>query len=91
MKWLDGLGYRLATWWTPALQVRTGTLLTLLGFAFGVLTPFAVWAGGVWLLLLTYVMSFLALVLGGMGILVTAVLAVKTAPDVSEEDLNPER
>lgn len=36
-----------------------------------------------------YEMSALALVIGGMGILVTAVLAVKEDPHSDEEDLKP--
>lgn len=80
---VDRLGYLLSIGWTPHLQVRTGTLLTILGF---VLIPYGPFSGEP---LLVYEMSALALVLAGLGILVTAVLAVKEDPDSDTEELNP--
>jgi hypothetical protein len=81
---LDWLGYRAATWWTPQLQVRTGTLCTLAGIA---LVPFVLVSGEPPLI---YLMSAGALVLSGMSILVTAVLALHEDPEASEEDLDPD-
>ncbi len=83
-RWIDRLGYVLAAFWTPRLQVRTGTICTLAGVILAFYGPFS---GEQFLI---YEMSALALVLGGMGILVTAVLAVKQDPDTSEEDLDPD-
>lgn len=81
---VDKLGFRLATYWTPVLQVRAGTVSTLLGLC---LVPLVVVSGEPPLI---YLMSAGALILGGMGILVTAVLAVKEDDTLEEEDLLPE-
>lgn len=83
IKPIDKLGYILATWWTPKLQVRTGTLLTILGV---LLIPYGIFTGEP---LLIYEMSALALVIGGLGVLVTAVLAVEEDPNSKKEDLDP--
>lgn len=81
---IDKLGYALFTWWTPKLQVRTGTVSVVAGFGLMVWGPFA---GEQFLI---YQMSAFALILGGMGVLVTAILAVKQDPDTSEADIDPE-
>lgn len=81
---IDRLGHWLATAWTPRLQVRTGTLCTLGGF---VLAFYGPWSGEQ---VLIYEMSAIALVLAGLGILVTAVLAVKEDPDSDPEELSPD-
>lgn len=83
-KWLDKLGYVLATGWTPRLQVRTGTLCTLGGIVVAVYGP---WSGEP---IFIFEMSAVALILAGLGILVTAVLAVKEDPESDEEELNPD-
>lgn len=80
---IDWLGHKLAVGWTPKLQVRTGTVLTIAGVA---LMPYGFVAGEPFLV---YEMSAVALVLGGLGVLVTAVLAVKEDPDSSTDELQP--
>lgn len=84
ISWIDSLGYWIAKRWTPILQVRVGTLSTIAGL---LLIPVGFISGEP---ILIYMMSAFALVLAGLGVLVTAVLAVKEDPDSSEEDLKPE-
>lgn len=79
---IDRLGYAIAKWWSPRLQVRTGVMLTLTGLG---LVPYVVWSGEPPVI---YEMSALALIFGGLGVIVTAVLALKEDADSSEEDLN---
>jgi hypothetical protein len=74
----------MATSWTPRLQVRTGTLCTIGGVILALYGPFTSEQ------FLIYEMSAFALVLAGLGVLVTAVLAVKEDPDTSEDDLDPD-
>jgi hypothetical protein len=81
---IEWVGYALARWWTPKLQVRTGSLATLAGIA---LVPLVFISGEPPLI---YLMSAVALILGGMGVLVTAVLAVKEDPETTEEDIRPD-
>lgn len=80
---VDWLGYKLAKWWTPQLQVRTGTVLTILGVLLLVYTPLSGEPP------LIYFMSALALIIGGLSVLVTAVLAVAEDPDMTSDDLDP--
>lgn len=80
---IDRLGHWLAVGWTPRLQVRTGTLCTLGGIAVAAYGPFSGEP------IFIFEMSAIALILAGMGILVTAVLAVKEDPDSDTEDLDP--
>lgn len=83
-RWLDKVGYALATWWTPMLQVRSGTVATLAGILLALYGPFSSEQ------FLIYEMSAVALILAGMGILVTAILAVKEDPELSHDDLDPD-
>lgn len=80
---IDEVGYWIHQKWTPELQIRTGTLMTIVGV---VLVPIGPFTGEP---LLVYEMSAAALIVGGLGVLITAMLAVKQDPNVSEEDLKP--
>lgn len=80
---IDWLGYEIAKWWTPQLQVRTGVVMTLVGI---VLLPVGPFSGEPPLI---YYMSAFALIVGGMSVLITAVLAIKEDDKASEEDLRP--
>lgn len=80
---LDRVAAAVADWWSPKLQVRTGLLLTIVGL---IAIPYGPFSGEP---LMVYEMSAVALVLGGLGVLVTAVLALKQDPNTSEEDLAP--
>lgn len=81
---IDRFGYVLFKWWTPQLQVRTGVLSVLLGIGLALYGP---WSGEP---ILIYEMSALALFIGGLGVLVTAVLAVREDPEMQDNDLNPD-
>jgi hypothetical protein len=81
---IDRLGHWIATSWTPLLQVRSGTVCTLGGIVLGLYGP---WSGEQFLI---YEMSAVALILAGLGILVTAVLAVNEDPDSDPEELLPD-
>lgn len=80
---IDNIGFWIATWWSPAKQVRTGVILCVISLA---LIPYVFLAGEPPII---YLMSASALLLGGLGIVVTAVLAVKEAPDSDVDDLRP--
>lgn len=80
---IDVIGYKIATVWTPPWQVRTGVVLTLGGV---VLIPYVFLSGEPPVI---YLMSAGALILGGLGVVVTAVLAVREDPDSSTDDLKP--
>jgi hypothetical protein len=80
---IDRIGYWIATKWTPAWQLRTGVALTLGGFA---LIPYVFFAGEPPVI---YLMSAVALVLGGLSVVVTAVLAVHSDPNSDPKDLKP--
>lgn len=81
---IDALGYGLFAWWTPQLQVRTGVLTLLAGTALAFWGPFS---GEQFLI---YEMSAWALIIGGMGVVETAILAVRQDPETDPEDLKPE-
>lgn len=81
---VDAVGHAVVQWWSPLRQVRTGVLVTAVGLALIGYLPFSGEPP------LIYLMSAVALVLAGLGILVTAVLALKEDDDASEDDLLPD-
>lgn len=83
-RWVDRVGYWTATSWTPMWQVRTGVVLTIVSFLTLLYLPFSGEPPVI------YVMSALALVLTGLGLIFTAVLALKEDDAASEEDLSPD-
>lgn len=80
---IDRIGYWIATTWSPVRQLRTGVVLTIVGLG---LIPYVFFSDEPPLI---YLMSAVALVLGGLGVVVTAVLAVHQDPDSDPEDLKP--
>lgn len=80
---VDAAGYWIATWWTPAKQVRTGVVLTLGSALMFLYLPFSGEPPVI------YIMSAFALLFGGLGIIVTAVLAIHEDPESSQDDLKP--
>ena len=80
---VDLMGYWLAAQWTPVRQIRTGVLATIAGVILIVVGFFVDEPP------LIYQMSAWTFMFGGLGIVVTAVLALKEDPDLTEEDLKP--
>lgn len=77
---IDWVGKQIHTHWTALQQIRTGVLMTLAGLAlavYGIRTsePF-----------LVYEMSAFALVFAGMGVVITAVLALETSDTADTVD-----
>lgn len=80
---VDLAGRAFVEWWKPVRQLRTGVLAIAGGIVIAAVGPMVDEPP------LVYQMSAMALILGGAGIAVTAVLALKQDPDSSEDDLLP--
>lgn len=77
---IDWMGKQIHERWRPLFQIRTGVLITLSSVAlvlYGIHTKEP---------LLIYEMSAFALVFGGMGIVITAVLALETSDTANTVD-----
>lgn len=80
---VDWLALKIAESFTPVWQMRLGVVMVLAGLVL-VLGGFVTSEPP-----LIYQMSAWALVIGGLGFLVTALLALREDPEASEEDLKP--
>lgn len=79
---IDQIGYRIARSLGPCVQMRLGVLMLVQSAGFVFWMPFSGEQVGIFL------MSALALFYGGLGVIVTAVLAINESDDDDIEDLN---